>query len=532
MPANTIFVSEAQLSGPAFGAGAPGSTDVAYIATMPAGVSASFSLVFQVLPSTPAGTTITNTVSITSDTTDPNLANNSATVTTLIATQADVSVTNTVAAGPVLAGGTVAYTITVANAGPSDAQTVAFSDLVPANTTFVSDAQTSGPAFDLSSPAVGGTGTFTGTIATLASGASASFTVVVMTSPSTPAGTTIANTADVTAATSDPNLANNSATVTTLTATRADVSVTNTVAAGPVLAGSMVDYTITVSNAGPNDAETVALSDLVPANTTFVSDAQTSGPTFQLAGPTVGGSGTITGTIATLASGASASFTVVVMVSPGTPADTTITNTADVAAATSDPNLANNSQTATTHVRAPVTPASPAVVDLQRFGFHEQSTILLVTFDMPLDAAQARDLRNYRIVTMGGPGRGGSLHGHVTHVRNAVYNAAAQTVTLHLAERLDIHNLYRITITGTSPGGLMGTGGTPLDGAGTGKTGTNFVSVISWRTLAGPSTKAIPARKTSQNRATPLGRTISASAVDYLAVSGRLHHERGLRVVT
>ena len=86
---------------------------------------------------------------------------------------------------------------------------------MPANTTFVSDAQTSGPAFNLTSPAAGGTGTITGTIGTLASGASASFTVVVLVSPSTPAGTTITNTAGVTAATVDPNLANNSQTVTT-----------------------------------------------------------------------------------------------------------------------------------------------------------------------------------------------------------------------------------------------------------------------------------------------------------------------------
>ena len=170
-------------------------------------------------------------------------------------------------------------------------------------------------------------------------------------------------------------------------------------------------------------------------------------------------------------------------------------------AATTDPNLANNSQTVTTNVLAAFTPASPAVVDLQRFGFHDQPTILVVTFSMPLDAARAQDVANYRIVTMGGPGRGGSLQGHVTRVSKAVYDAAAQTVTLHMAQRLDIHNLYRITITGTSPGGLMGTGGTPLDGAGTGKTGSNFVSVISWRTLAGPSRNGDPSQRRLQKQA-------------------------------
>ena len=231
-------------------------------------------MVVLVSPSTPSGTTVVNTADVSAATSDPNLANNSQTVTTDVLTQADVSVTNSTASGPVLAGNTLAYTITVLNTGPSDAQTVALSDAVPANTTFVSDAQSSGPAFILTSPAAGGTGTISGTIATLASGASASFTVMVLVSPSTSAGSTIANTADVTAVTFDPNLANNSQTVTTDVLTQADVSVTETTASGPVLAGNTLAYTITVLNAGPSDAQTVALSDAVPANTTFVSDGR------------------------------------------------------------------------------------------------------------------------------------------------------------------------------------------------------------------------------------------------------------------
>jgi len=527
VPVNTTFVSDTQTSGPAFNltnpaAGGTG-TITGMIGTLALGASASFTVVVLVSPSTPSGATITNTADVAAATADPNLANNSATVTTSVATQADVSVTKTTAAGPVFAGNTVAYTITVANAGPSDAQTVALTDLVPANTTFVSDAQTSGAVFNLTNPAVGGTGTITGTINTLALGASASFNVVVRVSPSTLlSGATITNTADVTAATADPNLANNTATVTISVATLADVSLTKTTAAGPVLAGNTVAYTITVANAGPSDAQTVVLTDLVPADTTFVSDAQTSGPAFNLISPAAGGTGTISGTIGTLALGASASFTVVVRVSPTTPDGATITNTADVTAATTDPNLANNTATVTTNVVAPLPLASPTVTDLQRFGFHEQPTVLVVSFSMPLDPARALDLADYRIVTLGGPGRGGSLKGHVTRVSTAVYNSAAQTVTLHMTRRLDIHNLYRITITGAAPDGLMGTGGVPLDGAGTGDPGSNYVGVISWRTLAGPSTELIRASRTSDARVTRGVRAISASAVDVLAVSGRL----------
>ncbi len=140
---------------------------------------------------------------------------------------------------------------------------------------------------------------------------------------------------------------------------------------------------------------------------------------------------------------------------------------------------------------SPVPAVSPTVVNLQRFGFHEQPTILVVTFSMPLDSARAIDLANYRIVTLGGPGRGGSLKGHVTRVRKAVYDPVTNTVTLHMAQRMDIHNHYRITITGTAPYGLMGSDDALLAGAGTGYPGTNFVGLLSEKTLAGPSSAAI-----------------------------------------
>ena len=196
------------------------------------------------------------------------------------AAEADLSVLTTSTTGTVLAGSNVSYTITVANAGPDAAQTVALSDLVPANTSFVSETQTSGPVFNLATPSPGGTGTISGTIAALASGASATFNVAVQVSPSTAAGITITNTANVAAATSDPNLANNTATASNLTATQADLSATNSAGTGTVLAGNLIAYTITLANSGPSDAQNVGATNLLPANTTFVSEAQTAGPPF------------------------------------------------------------------------------------------------------------------------------------------------------------------------------------------------------------------------------------------------------------
>jgi hypothetical protein len=68
--------------------------------------------------------------------------------------------------------------------------------------------------------------------------------------------------------------------------------------------------------------------------------------------PTKGArTGTIACTTASLASGASATFTIVVEVNAGTKA-TTISNTAAVSTSTNDPNTGNNAATATTTVKA------------------------------------------------------------------------------------------------------------------------------------------------------------------------------------
>src|SRR5262249_51637541 len=166
---------------------------------------------------------------------------------------------------PVLAGNNLTYTITVANAGPSDAQAVSFTDALPAGTTFVSDATTSGPAFTFTNPPVGSNGTVGGTLATLAAGQSSTFTIVVKVGADVADNTPLSNTASASSATADPNGLNNSATNTTTVHTLADLQVTKS---GPatVIAGTDLTYTIGLSNAGPSDAHNLMLSDAVPAN--------------------------------------------------------------------------------------------------------------------------------------------------------------------------------------------------------------------------------------------------------------------------
>lgn len=356
LPAGTTFVSGTQNTGPAFTCAVPavgsGGTASCNIAILAAGTSATFTLVANVPASTADATILANVTTISSATADANPANNTSTVNTTVAGLADVSITKS---GPatVTPGTDITYSLTVANAGPNAASGVSFSDPLPAGLTFVSGAQNTGPAFTCTTPAVGATGTASCSLAgTLASGASATFTLVAHVPPA--ATGSVANTATVTATSPDPVAGNDSATSTATISASADLSVTKTGAA-TVNAGSNLTYTITVANAGPSDAQTVALSDPLPAFTTFVSAVQGTGPAFTCTTPAVGATGTVSCSIATLASGASASFTLVVAVSMATPNATILGNTATVTTATTDAVPGNNSATSTATVSAAVT---------------------------------------------------------------------------------------------------------------------------------------------------------------------------------
>src|SRR4029077_14244480 len=136
--------------------------------------------------------------------------------------------------------------------------------------TFVSQSQTSGPAFSLSNSG----NTINDTIATLEAGASASFTITAHVSPALPEGTVFSNTATVSSNTTDPVQTNNSSTTSTLVHAHADLAVTKTGPASTVAGDpANLTYTITVTNNGPSDAQAVTLTDNLPAGETFVSQS-------------------------------------------------------------------------------------------------------------------------------------------------------------------------------------------------------------------------------------------------------------------
>jgi uncharacterized repeat protein (TIGR01451 family) len=121
----------------------------------------------------------------------------------------------------------------------------------------------------------------------------------------------------------------------------ANLSLAMSDAPDPVAVGGLITYTIVVNNAGPNSAQGVTVRDTLPTEVNFVSANSTQG--------TCTATGQVVCSIGTLASGASATVTISVTTTSGG----VVTNTASVGSNTTDPDLTNNSSTATTTVLAP-----------------------------------------------------------------------------------------------------------------------------------------------------------------------------------
>jgi uncharacterized repeat protein (TIGR01451 family) len=335
-----------------------------------------FTFVVQVIPGTVNGTQILDTASVSSGTNDPNLANNTASVLTIVgaATSADLVVTMTAAPSPVQAGNQLTYTVTVRNNGPAATSSVTFTDTIPTHTTFSSLTQT-GTAWTCPAPGTA----VSCTVASLPSGATTTFTLVVTVAAGTASGTVITNTASTSTSTPDPNPSSNSATVTVIVASAGqyDLSVTSTASPNPVTPGNNITFLLNFANNGPNSASNVTFTDTVPANTTFVSLALPAGATCPTL-PAVGGTGAISccpGTAgvcsgAAIPSGTTAQLPLVVKVNASTASGTVISNTANIGPTTNDVNVANNTSTATTVVASPsqadvaiVKTAAPQPVD-------------------------------------------------------------------------------------------------------------------------------------------------------------------------
>jgi len=180
--------------------------------SMAVGESGSFTLVVRVDAAVADGTILSNTATISSTASDPNGANNSATATTAVIAQADLEVLAKVdAPDPVVTNNPLTYTITLRNNGPSVATSVTLNDPLPVGALFNTCAATGGGVCS-----GGGGQNRNVTFASLAVGATATVTFETIANCILADGSLINNTATISAVTTDPNPANNSASAITV----------------------------------------------------------------------------------------------------------------------------------------------------------------------------------------------------------------------------------------------------------------------------------------------------------------------------
>ena len=266
-----------------------------------------------------AGAT-TDTASVShADQYDPNLVNNTASVTET-PQQADLAVTDTISATAPNVGDTVTYTVTVSNLGSNTATSVSLQDVLPVGLSFLSS---SGGGTYTSSTGVWNVGSVT-------TGSTQTLTIVAkVTSPAATTDTASVSHSDQ----YDPNLVNNTASATEAPQ-QADLAVTDTISASTPNVGDVVTYTVTVANSGPNTATNVSLADVLPAGLSFLSS---------------GGTGTYTNSsgvwnVGSLTSGSTQTLTIVAKVtSPAGSTDTASVSHSDQY----DPNLVNNTASVT-----------------------------------------------------------------------------------------------------------------------------------------------------------------------------------------
>jgi uncharacterized repeat protein (TIGR01451 family) len=279
---------------------------------------------------------VDDTASVSSATPDPNTSNNNATGRVSFRAASDLVLTKTDTPDPVTAGTNLTYTIGVRNLGPSSAANVVVTDSLPAQVSFVSSTPSQGSCLagvvpgDPAKP-------LTCNLGTLANGGTATITVVVKVNSDVPTGTVLVNNAQVSSNSADPNNGNNVQSVTTTVNTSADLGVTKTSDALVYKPSSQVKYQITVVNNGPSKALNVVITDNLPDLKQAIYNSDTGG--CVKSAPRI-----LVCNLGDMAVGQSKTFFVYVTIkgSKGS-----VSNTATVSSATSDPVSTNNSSTRT-----------------------------------------------------------------------------------------------------------------------------------------------------------------------------------------
>jgi uncharacterized repeat protein (TIGR01451 family) len=295
---------------------------------------------------------------ISADVADPTLANNVASVSSTVEARADVRITKDDTPDPAAAGQSLTYVLAAINNGPSQAANVTVRDSLPLGVLFVSTS-TAAPGVCTTTPTPGtlttpGNRVVECNLGTINNAAQRTVTIIVRPGTAT-RGTSLTNVASVATTTLEPlspGDTNNVASASTaINNPSLDLLVNKEDSVDPLSVGSSTVYTITVTNAGPSDAENVVVTDQLPAaGLSYQAHSIAVGSCGTV--PTVGSlGGVLECTIPRIAAGSSAIITVTMLgVTKGI-----YTNNVDVASdetvAGFDINLVNNEALQATTVR-------------------------------------------------------------------------------------------------------------------------------------------------------------------------------------
>jgi uncharacterized repeat protein (TIGR01451 family) len=197
----------------------------------------------------------------------------------------------------------------------------------------------------------------------------------------------------------------------------ADLSVTKTSSSPTITVGSNVTYTISLTNNGPDPATMITVTDNLPASLTFMSCSST-------ASGVCGGSGNNrTVTFSSLASGASATITIVARLDCAVSNGLSIGNTATVTSVVRDPVSANNSSAVNFTASNPAREISPTS---QSFAADGGDGVVNVT--APTGCGWSA-MSNVPWITSGAGGIGNGTLGYQVAV-NATGSSRMGTITI------------------------------------------------------------------------------------------------------
>ena len=268
---------------------------------------------------------ITNNAAIASTTVEASPGDEMAAETTeVLQAGADLVLEKTDSADLVAQGQSLVYSITVTNNGPLEAADVVITDTLPEGVTLVSaPGCTEDPA-----------GVLTCNISSVAANTSQSIEIEV--TPDAETEGQITNNATVTSTTAETAPGDEAASETTevVVPPNADLRLEKTASETVLIGGDSLDFELTITNDGPDDALGITLRDPLPEGITFGSVSNGAADCSE-------DSGTVTCTIPELAADASLTITIETAVDPGTEGQ--LVNQATLESASLDLNPANDS---------------------------------------------------------------------------------------------------------------------------------------------------------------------------------------------